>query len=241
VKQSLVILFLGCIGFTIIAQTQPAKPPVKKDSVQRDTVKNRYLPTGIRIGTDAIALIKSQTQSNYSGWEVNADVDFNRFYLAYDRGTWSRNFHSDSTQYSNSGNYWRLGADVNFLLKDPDRNMFFVGFRYGKSTFSENMSIENYDKTWGKSVQNYVNQNASAKWKEITTGLRVKMWKFIWMGYTARFKFGMKPSGNLVMLPTDVPGYGRTNKETAWGFNYQIFFRIPFRKMPPLPPAKKKS
>jgi len=61
----------------------------------------------------------------------------------------------------------------------------------------------------------------------------------IWMGYTARFKFGLKNKGNGEMLPHDVPGYGRTDKDAYWGFNYQIFFRIPFRKMPPLPPYKK--
>jgi hypothetical protein len=231
----------GCLQYSLAQQKPPAKTPIKKDSVERDTVKNRFLPTGLRIGTDAIALIKSQTQSNFSGWEVNADVDFNRFYLAYDRGNWSRNFSSDSAQYSNRGNYWRIGADINFLLKDPDRNMFFIGYRYGKATFSEDLAITNYDKVWGKSVQQYSNNDVSANWKEITTGIRVKIWKFIWMGYTARFKFGLKPSGDLQILPTDVPGYGRTNKETTWGFNYQVFFRIPFRKMPPLPPAKKKS
>jgi hypothetical protein len=214
----------------------------KTDSiaVKLDTVRNKYLPTGIRIGTDVIALIKSNRQIDFNGWEVNADLDFNRYYLALDYGSWGRNFSSDSASYSNDGKYWRVGVDVNFLLKDVDRNMFFIGFRYGKSKFSEQMSIISDDKVWGVLTDNYNNPAVKSHWLELTSGIKVKMYKFIWMGYTARFKFGLKSTGQNEMLSHDIPGYGRTDKETAWGFNYQIFFRIPFRPTPPpLRPMKK--
>jgi hypothetical protein len=201
--------------------------------VKLDTVRNKYLPTGIRIGTDVIALIKSSRQDNFKGWEVNADVDFNRYNLALDYGAWGRDFSSDSATYSNDGRYWRAGVDVNFLLKDVDRNMFFIGFRYGKSKFSEQMSIISDDDVWGTLTESYNNPEVKSHWLELTSGIKVKMYKFIWMGYTARFKFGLKSTGQLEMLSHDVPGYGRTDKETAWGFNYQIFFRIPLRPTPP--------
>lgn len=214
-------------------------------------MKNRFLPTGIRIGTDVIALIKSNTQNNFTGWEVNADVDFNRFYLTVDYGAWGRNFsyfYEDTvadltyqSAYKNDGRYWRVGVDVNFLVKDPERNMFFLGFRYGRASFSEEMSVLTHDKIWGDYSGDFNNPAVKSHWLELTSGIRVKMYKFIWMGYTARFKFGLKNEGQNEMLSHDVPGYGRTDKETAWGFNYQIFFRIPFRPMPPLPPSKKKK
>jgi hypothetical protein len=212
--------------------------PAKKDTVKTDTVKNRYLPTGIRIGTDVIALIKTRVQDDFSGWEANADVDFHRYFLAADIGHWERTYVTDSANYSNSGNYWRAGVDVNFLVKDPERNMFFIGFRYGRSRFSEDLSINSYDKMWGHYLQNYSNTNVTGRWLELTTGIRVKIWQALWMGYTARFKFGLKTSGENQMLPHDVPGYGRTDKDSYWGFNYQIFFRIPFRKTPTLPSKK---
>jgi hypothetical protein len=209
------------------------------DTVKTDTVKNRYLPTGVRIGTDLIALLKTNIQDNYNGWEVNADVDFKRYFLATDFGYWERMYVTDSANYSNSGTYWRAGVDVNFLLKDPERNMFFIGFRYGRSRFSEDLTIVSYDQVWGDFTRSYSNTNATGRWLELTSGLRVKIWEMIWMGYTARFKFGLKTKGETQMLPHDVPGYGRTDKDSYWGFNYQIFIRIPFRKTPPLPPSKK--
>jgi Domain of unknown function (DUF6048) len=211
-----------------------------KDSVRRDTITIKdYIPTGIRIGTDLISLVKSQYQKDFSGWEVNADVDFRRYYLAIDYGSWSRTFESDSGNYSNDGTYWRVGVDVNFLMKDIDRNLLFFGARYGRSTFSEDLSIYAYnDFTETYETLNYAHSGINARWFELTGGLRVKIWKALWMGYTARFKFGLKHDETENIIPSDVPGYGRTNKDSYWGFNYQVFIRIPVRKLPA--PAEKK-
>src|SRR5260221_8944899 len=102
-----------------------------------DTVKNRFLPTGIRLGTDVISVVKSQRGHNFNGWEANADVDFNRYYLTADYGSWSRQEVLANGDYKNKGTYFRVGVDANFLLKDPDRNRLFIGFRYGHSAFAE--------------------------------------------------------------------------------------------------------
>lgn len=200
-----------------------------------DTVKRDFRPTGIRIGTDVISLIKSRYVPSFTGWEVNADVDFYRYYLAIDYGSWGRNYvqKNDSGSYNNSGNYYRIGVDVNFLTKDPEKNMFFIGFRYGHSVFSETYNAILYDPIWQPSStasQNFTNSNVKAHWLELTTGLRVRIWKVVWMGYTARFKFGLKTSNTPTLLPSDVPGFGRTDKIDTWGFNYQIFVRLPLPK-----------
>jgi hypothetical protein len=211
-----------------------------QDEEKSDTLKTKpsYKPTGIRIGVDAVSIIRSASDRTFEGWEVNADVDFHRYYLAVDYGYWARDFQSvDETAsrfYSNSGNYWRVGIDVNFLKKDPDRNMFFFGARYGHATFSERLTIQASDAIWGSLNATHTNSRIPAQWFELTTGLRVKMWKFIWMGYTARFKFGLSNGDTPDMLPHDVPGYGTADKDSYWGFNYQLFFRIPIRKAPPV-------
>jgi len=208
----------------------------KKSKDPADTIKTDYRPTGVRIGTDAIAIARNFYDKTYNGWEVNADVDFYRYYLAVDVGSWSRTFAPDSGAYHNKGNYWRVGADVNFLLKDPDRNMLFFGLRYGHANFSETFSVVTTDPIWGSGngLQTYSNPEVSAHWIEMVAGLRVKVWKMIWIGYTGRFKFGLKTNANGNLIPSDVPGYGSTDKDNTWGFNYQIFFRIPVRKQPAL-------
>ncbi len=220
-RSLLSISFL--IGLSLLASAQ------EKDTVK---VKKDFRPTGISIGTDLISIVKSSTDETFEGWEVNGDIDFYRYYFAVDYGYWARKYVSDEVNYSNDGNYWRIGPDVNFLTKDPDRNRFFFGLRYGRSTFSERMTVRSTDPVWGPIDVSFTNSNIPAGWFELTTGLRVKLWKMIWMGYTARLKFGLSTGSTPDMLPQDVPGYGRADKEAYWGFNYQIFIRLPVRKTP---------
>lgn len=203
----------------------------KKKKEKPDTLKlKHFIPTGLRIGTDVIALIKSNTDESYSGWEVNADVDLYRYFLTLDVGSWSRNFQTNDDQYSNDGNYFRIGADMNFLPKDPNRNALIFGARYARSVFSENYVVHVDDPVWGEADEIYTNTDVPARWFELTGGLRVKIWKILWLGYTARYKFGLQTGDTPTMLPHDIPGYGRTDKNSTWGFNYQVLIRLPLRK-----------
>jgi hypothetical protein len=206
----------------------------KADSVQRaDTVKQGkkdFIPTGIRFGTDLISLIRTQTDEGFSGYEYNADIDFYRYFLTVEYGKWQKKFSSDVDTYSNDGDYMRVGVDINFLKKDPDKNMFFFGGRYAWGTYSEVFSTPVIDPVWTNQTVTYSSTDVSSRWVEITTGLRVKMFKFLWMGYTARYKFALKTNEPDGFTSYDVPGYGKTAEKTTWGFNYQLLFRIPIRK-----------
>jgi hypothetical protein len=161
--------------------------------------------------------------------------------LALDYGRWGRDYLSDTLSYSNTGTYWRAGVDVNFLNRDPDRNVFFFGFRYARADYSESMSMVFEDPLWGPVDRDYENFHLKARWIELTTGLKVKIWKIIWLGYTARMKFGLKTDESLELISHDGPGYGRTDKDTYWGFNYLIMLRIPLRQATPIMPSKKKK
>ena len=211
----------------------------KKDPA--DTLQYKYLPSGLRIGTDVLSIYLSQADPKIKLWEVNADLDFNRYYLALDFGSWAKQMTIDNGtkinngNYENNGKYFRIGADVNFLLKDPDKNMFFIGFRLGRSTFDHSL---NYDMKYAGpySADTVLLKTASASgvtasWMELTTGIRVKIVSGFWMGCTARLKLspGYKNSPNLV--PYDVPGYGLYEQAPYWGFNYQLFWRFPVRKL----------
>lgn len=199
--------------------------------------KHSFIPTGIRFGTDLISIIATQAGNKFQGWEANADIDFYRYYLTLDYGSWAKSLEAKNGHYENSGTYFRIGADINFLLKDPDHNMFFLGYRYGQSTFDDHMEYAYTDAFYGNVYPSSGNSGLRAHWMELTTGLRVKIWRFFWMGYTARFKFAPRVSTFTDFQPYDIPGYGLYERKTYWGFNYQIFFRIPFKRTvsPPAP------
>jgi hypothetical protein len=220
-RYSFSIVFM-LLALRVVAQQPPA------DSLQ----SNKFLPTGIRVGVDAVSVLWTKYGNTFSGYEFSGDVDFYRYYLTVETGKGERNFTTDAEVYSNSGTYWRVGVDVNFLKKDPDKNMFFFGARYGWGRYSENLSVAVDDPVWGTGTNTYHIAATQSTWGELTTGLRVKMWKFFWMGYTARLKFALNTNTPEGFVSPDVPGYGRTDKGSAWGFNYQLLFRIPVRKSP---------
>lgn len=231
-----VSLFLLLCCLQVAGQVVNPELPADEDTtfVERpkkpDSLREKIYFRSIRFGTDVLALALS-TSPRFGGWELNADADFGPFYLAGDYGRWAKNETLvNGGDYHNEGTYWRLGADVNILKKDPDRNMLFLGLRYANSSFSDRINLTVDDRYFG--TQQYVlsNPNASAAWIELVAGLRVKVWKEFWMGFTSRLKMALAVRGNGELSTYDVPGYGVISGGSTWGFNYQVFWRIPFER-----------
>lgn len=219
--------------FSVRGLAQDTSAPVDTTSRPRpvDTLKQKFYPRAVRFGTDVLGPLKTILVSTYAGYEINADVDFGTYYLAVDRGRVARNYAiSNGGDYQNNGTYWRIGWDANLLRKDPDRNMLFLGFRYGWASFDESTTITTQDPVFGEQVKVLSNPNVRAAWGELTGGIRIKMWSQIWMGYTARFKFAPAVKGSDAFETYEIPGYGLRAESLYWGFNYQVFWRIPFKK-----------
>jgi hypothetical protein len=218
------------------------QPTVSADTVKKP-FKPNFRPASIRIGTDLYSLVNSRVRDDFRGWEITADTEVHRYMLVVDYGHSAENLTAESETYSNSGNYWRAGVDVNFLTRDPDRNAFFLGMHYGRSKFDEDMVVfptEEEQANWGiTDPLEYANKGITAGWMELNFGMKVKIWQGLQLGYTTRFKFGLSQDENMEMLSHRIPGYGSTDRETAWGFNYYIFYRIPFRPTTSILPPKK--
>jgi hypothetical protein len=227
--KSFTSVFLIFLAFVTLAQEKQEKkiPKPKKD----------FAPTGFRVGTDLIDIGKTLSGNTFSGWEVNGDVDFANYYFTVDVGNWAKNIPIANGDYHNYGTYYRVGVDINFLAKDPDRNMFFIGFRAGHSSFNESVNYLNTPVLFTPDSTNSTN-NATGNWGELTTGLRVKVWKGLWLGYTARMKFAPSVHGSPNFATYDMPGYGIVQNSIWWGFNYQVFWRFAWRKDPVLPVKK---
>jgi hypothetical protein len=193
--------------------------------------KKDFRPTGFRVGTDLIDIGKTIATNTFTGWEINGDVDFANYYFTVDVGKWGKDILIDNGDYTNSGTYYRVGVDINLLGKDPDRNMYFIGFRAGHSVFNESVNYTYVPPHLFSLLDTTsTNPNASGNWGELTTGLRVKIWKGLWLGYTARMKFVPTVTSNPNFVTYDMPGYGIVQNSIWWGFNYQVFWRFGWRK-----------
>jgi hypothetical protein len=210
-----------------------ALPLCAQDRIPDDSSRYRFLPTQIRIGTDLLAIGKGIYTDYFKGWEINVDADvYRRYYATVDYGSWSTNYQMNNGIYASDGRYFRVGVDINFLLKDPERNMFFVGVRRGHTNYRDYTDYSYTNPPFSGVQLHAENSNARANWNELTAGLRVRVWKFIWLGATGRIKFRYSGKGQIDLVSYDVPGYGKTFKTSWYGINYQIFFRIPVREDP---------
>lgn len=231
-RLSLSLLLLSACS-AVVAQidvpeedTVAVKPKYKKP----DSLKEKTYFRAIRVGTDVLALALSRSDS-YDGWEVNVDTDFGPFYLAGDYGFASRDeILETGGTYHTTGNYWRAGVDVNILKQDTDRNMLFFGLRYAHSSSSELLNYNGVDPVFGPVVYQVTNPALTGSWGELVTGLRVKLWKEFWMGFTCRLKIMLAVRGTEDLTAYYIPGYGVIGSGATWGFNYQVFWRIPYHR-----------
>ncbi|UII33514.1 DUF6048 family protein [Fulvivirga ulvae] len=202
----------------------------QKVKVQLDTTSRRFIPTGIRVGGDLIGFGKTLRKDDYMQYDFQADIDFYRYFLNVEYGQMERTLENATATYKVEGSYFKIGPDINFLHRDPDQSALFFGLRYASTTFSDNLSFSYTNDTFGDGNSEISNNDLKADWFEMVTGMKVKMWKFIWLGYTARFMFGVDTFERNELIPNEIPGYGRADKTVSWGFNYYLIFRIPLRK-----------
>lgn len=211
-----------------------------QSNLQPDTTKGKFIPTGIRIGFDLISSgeavidkgLQVFTQGEYNELQFAADIDFYRYFLNVEYGIYDRQWTRDDGYYINKGSHFKIGPDINFLHKDPDGSALFFGLRYSFSNFSDEIVYDYQNQFWGDGANRIENDNLKANWLELTTGLKVKLTKIIWLGYTARFKFGYSTDtfADKALIPHWVPGYGRASETSAWGLDYWLIVKVPFRK-----------
>jgi len=204
----------------------------QKVVLSKDSAKIDFRPTGVRIGTDVLSIVQNFTKDDFTEYNFSVDVDFYRYFFNVEYGRLEQGFMSDrdNAMYTVDGNYFRFGPEINFLKKDPEQNALFFGFRYAFSNFSDELDFSIDNGFFGSADQSLQNDNLRASWLEMVTGLKVKMWKNIWFGYTARFKFGVTDFEENELIPHLIPGFGFAEETVAWDFNYWIAFRIPIQK-----------
>jgi len=225
-------------GFIIISLLLFAGPAIAQKDIVPDTVRGKYAPSGLRIGFDLISGgqaivkngIKAITQGEYREIQFSADIDFYRYFLNFEYGLFDRQWTSSDGYYINKGSHYKIGPDVNFLHRDPDGSALFFGLRYAFANFSDESNYRTSSSYWGSGRNTIENNNISADWFEITTGLKVKLTRIIWLGYTARFQFGADNFEGKQLIPHWIPGYGRADETSSWGVDYWLIIKVPFKK-----------
>lgn len=225
---------LICLLGPYAAYCQQEKPEMKRD----------FSPAALRIGISVTDLLQPFIYGNLEkAYAVQADLSIDRFMLVADVGTaqYARAWEPQDTlaslyQYSTKGNYFKVGVDVNFL-KDKEANtrfakddVIFWGLRYANSSFTANTTFDLEDEfgVYEKTVVES-NDELRAWWIEMVAGIKIEVFKNVFLGYTMQFRFLKRSSEEATLSPYDTPGFGSTNKKNTFGFDYYVFYRIPFK------------
>jgi hypothetical protein len=135
------------------------------------------------------------------------------------------------SKYRSSGKYFRVGLNYNLLKDTPDKNAAFLGVRYAMSFFDDWLTSKiSYDSKGvidnGAAVSEH-QKGVSANWLEAVAGVKVKVWRFLYVGGTVRYKFWLGMDRADRCRPYDILGWG-LNEEQRFGFSYYLSVRIPF-------------
>ena len=199
---------------------------------------NKFLPTGIRIGADLLGPVLYFIDNRNLSYEFTAEVDFDRYFLVAEYGNQQFKEVNDNVDYSMNGSFYRIGPDANFLNSDNLLNSFSFGVRYAWGTYNEKVIGVVDEPNWGGVPVSFDVDNKS-RWLELSTGVKVRLYRGIFMGYTLRFRFLRKST--VPDVPFDsyyVPGYGLADRSNTWGFRYYVLYRIQWAKKPIKPKRK---
>jgi hypothetical protein len=196
---------------------------------------SKWAPSAIRLGGDPGTLYYMVFSEERGFFEFEADVDVNRFLLVANYGISTFQLDKPTFSYSNEGTYLRFGADINFMHDDPHNNVTFFGLRYASSSFNDQLDyttnqVIQSETGWPNTDESLANNQANARWFEMVTGIKIRVVKQLCMGFTVRYKLLMKTGGSSKLRPYYVPGFGKNIGTSAFGFNYYISYRLPFRK-----------
>lgn len=127
----------------------------------------------------------------------------------------------ENGEYKSEGIYARVGID--YTLPFDATNLFYVGLKYGFSSFSESLTYTISTSLWPDPAQPFENDDATASWTELVIGSEKKMQNSNWRigGYFALRVLIDRDTFDPIDTFT-IPGYGRTADDTVPAINLYV-------------------
>jgi hypothetical protein len=160
--------------------------------------------------------------------------DFKRnkkLYPTIEAGWQEMSIEETNFNYSSRGYYIRLGTDFNiFKPKNPkDKSEVFWGLRYGYGRMwdhSDNVVIS--DDVWGDYKTSLPERALNNHWVELVGGVKAEIVNNFYLGWTIRWRVRVIGSSFNSFTPYIIPGFGYGSNRSNIGFNYYMFYRLPF-------------
>lgn len=201
-----------------------------------DTVTANLLDfRGLSVSTDLFGYAYSILEDYISG-EVAVEANLgNKYYPIIEIGYGSSDFTDETfgIHYKSSAPYYRIGLNYNFSNKKgekPRSSYIYALARYAFTRAKYDVSSPPItDPVWGGEVGlDLTDVNGFYSWIELGVGVKVKLWKYLHMGWSVRYKARMNQVTGHNSRMWYVPGFGNS-RHTTFGGTYSIVFEIPFK------------
>ena len=207
----------------------------EKTFSQKGLGKNR----GLRVGADLSKFVLPLLYPETKGYEFLADLQIlDNIFIAGEFGISNTKLGTDSYNFSYklSGSYFKLGLNKNILKPDDvTRNdLIFFGARYSFSVFRHKATDINItDEHWDEVIVVETEEiPLKCHFIDITAGVKTELFKNIYIGWTIRGMIRLKLESDNIMAPYFIPGFGKGDRKASIGFNYSIYYRIPYKTSP---------
>ena len=194
-----------------------------------------WRPSLVRLGYDFSRPGVSLFSSGLTYQEGSAEIDFKDFFLVSEFGF--EEAKRPTPGYESRGAYYRVGVDVNLIKYDQARNVITFGVRYAASRFSHDLNTSVTDDFQTRNISQS-ESGVTARWFETVLGMKVRVWKQLFMGYGFRLKFANNVNEEGLILPYEMPGFGRLfndgreKRGLALGFHYALYWNFKLRDKP---------
>lgn len=229
---SICVLALSCLAMAQQQTTDSVQTirGVQFDTSRRPTFKEQPVFCGVSVGADLAGAIMAQF-AKFGQYEAQARFNFKqRYFPVAELGIGSSHHTNERTEqkYSTRSPYFRIGADYNFAHNPVSGNRLYGGVRYGFSSFSYDISGPALtDPVWGTTLPyDLRDQHGRQHWAEVVAGLEGRLWRFIHLGWSVRWKFRLAQRTGVHGQPYYVPGYGDNSDGSCFGGSFSLLFDI---------------
>lgn len=194
--------------------------------------KQEYIPPaplfcGGSVQCDLSGPVMKALDTKFNQLEVAGRLNFRDKYfpiceLGIGEGT--RTGKDNDNRFHTSAPYFRVGLDYKMNPKH-NGNRIFLGCRYAFTSYEHDFTAPTFtDPYWGVEKElNLVGQRDKMQWLELLVGCETKLWKFVRVGWTLRYKGRLHKTTNPHGEPWYVPGYGKNGPSTFGGTMNLVF------------------
>ncbi len=185
--------------------------------------------SGVAVSADIVGFAMKAVGAKFANMEVAARINFlDKYFPVFEIGIGDSHREGAETgnTFSATSPYMRFGMDYNFNKKHNGNRLFGI-FRYGFSSFNYDIGNNAFaDPVYGTTIPlSLSGQKATGQWLEFGAGVETKLWKFIRLGWSVRYKFRVAMSCPDEGEPYFIPGFGK-NDSRGWGGTVNLVFDI---------------